>query len=57
MWGYCKELFWIGDIIVFIDTMTDYIWIYDFNNQNPIHIFTFYSKIKKVFQKVLTFYF
>lgn len=51
MWGYCKELFWIGDIIVFIDTMTDYIWIYDFDNQNPIYIFTFYSKIKKFFKK------
>ena len=34
-WGNCKELFWIGNILVFIDTMTDYIWIYDYNNQNP----------------------
>lgn len=47
MWGYCKELFWLNNILVFIDTMTDYIWIYDFENQNPIHVFTGYSKIKK----------
>ena len=51
-WGFCKELFWLtSSILVFIDTATDYIWIYDTKNQNPIHIFIGYSKIKKFFKK------
>ena len=51
-WGFCKELFWLtSNILVFIDTVTDYIWIYNTDNQNPIHIFTGYSKIKKFFKK------
>ena len=49
-WGNCKELFWINNsILVFLDTVTDYIWIYDIYNQNPIYIFTGYAKIKKFF--------
>ena len=48
-WGNCKELFWIGNILVFLDTVTDYIWVYDYYNQSPIHIFTGYSKFKKFF--------
>ena len=51
-WGNCKELFWINpNILVFIDTMTDDIWVYDYNNQNPLYIFTGYSKIKNFFKK------
>ena len=50
-WGNCKELFWIGNILIFVDTMTDYIWVYDYNNQNPLYIFTGYSKLKKFFKK------
>ena len=47
-WGNCKELFWLNNtILVFIDTTTDYIWIYDTLNNNPIHIFTFYKTIKR----------
>lgn len=51
-WGYCKELFWLTpSILVFIDTTTDYIWIYNINNNNPLYIFTGYSKLKKFFKK------
>lgn len=50
-WGNCKELFWISpNILIFLDTMTNYIWIYDYSNQNPIHIFTGYAKLKKFFK-------
>ena len=47
-WGNCKELFWIGNILVFLDTTTDYIWVYDYANNNPIHIFRFYKTIKQI---------
>ena len=51
MWGNCKELFWLTpNILVFIDTMTDYIWIYDTYNQSSIYIFTGYAKLKKFFK-------
>ena len=51
-WGNCKELFWLtNNILVFIDTMTDYVWIYDTYNQSPLYIFTGYSKIKNFFKK------
>ena len=51
-WGNCKELFWLtNDILVFIDTMTDYVWIYDTYNQSPLYIFTGYAKIKNFFKK------
>ena len=33
-WGNCKELFWLGNILVFLDTTTDYIWIYDYANNS-----------------------
>ena len=50
-YGYCKELFWLTpNILVFLDTMTDYIWIYNVVEHNPIYIFTGYSKFKKFFQ-------
>ena len=47
-WGNCKELFWIGNILVFLDTTTDYIWIYNVVDNYPIHIFTFYKTIKRL---------
>ena len=51
-YGNCKELFWLtNDILVFIDTMTNYIWVYDYNNQSPLYIFTGYAKIKNFFKK------
>ena len=51
-WGNCKELFWLtNDILVFIDTITDYIWVYDTYTQNPLYIFTGYAKIKNFFKR------
>ena len=34
-----------------IPYMTDYVWIYDTYNQNPLYIFTGYAKIKNFFKK------
>ena len=48
-WGNCKELFWLtNNILVFLDTTTDYIWIYNVDTNYPIHIFTFYKTIKNI---------
>lgn len=48
-WGNCKELFWLtNNVLVFLDTTTDYIWIYDYTNNNPIYILRFYKKIKQI---------
>lgn len=49
-WGNCKELFWFGNILVFLDTTTDYIWIYNYTNNNPIYILKFYKKLKQIFK-------
>ena len=51
-WGNCRELFWISNnVLVFLDTTTDYIWIYNIKTNNPIYIFTFYKTIKSFFER------
>lgn len=49
-WGNCKELFWIGNILIFIDTITDYIWVYNVETRQPLIIFQGLAKLKKIFR-------
>lgn len=43
-------LFEYGRYIVFIDPLTDYLWIYDNSLHEAIYIFTFVKKIKDFFR-------
>ena len=45
-----NTLFSFGNITIFIDPQTDYIWIYNTDTNYPIHIFKFYKKIKNLFK-------
>ena len=50
-YGNCKELFWISpQILVFIDTMTNYIWVYNVETHQPLLIFQGLAKLKKIFR-------
>ena len=50
-WGNCKELFWISpNVLVFLDTMTNYIWIYNVETHQPLIIFQGLAKLKKIFR-------
>ena len=46
----CIVLFDFGRYVVFKDSITDYIWLYDFENRYPVYCFKLFAKIKKIFK-------
>lgn len=46
----CIVLFDFGRYIVFKDLLTDYLWLYDFEINQPIYCFKLFAKIKKFFK-------
>lgn len=46
----CIVLFDFGRYIIFKDLITDYIWLYDFENRCPVFCIKLFAKIKKFFK-------
>lgn len=46
----CIVLFDFGRYVIFKDLITDYIWLYDFQNNYPVCCFKLFAKIKKFFK-------